>query len=184
MKFFLLLSFSLLFFGCGGPEGCRDRIEFQVDNIIKECFNSYSINQQIVFNSSSKTDTLFVTDLSLDTLKFDCETNFSKTIKLRSKLIFNNQIVPINLTSGAQGTSISLQDSLYLSVFSVTFIRKEQGFSDKMTSELIGVLDIDNTLFRNVIKIKDLEHNKTFFFAPNKGLIRWIYLSDTLTIKF
>jgi hypothetical protein len=186
-----LLSTTLFLFsiemGCM-RNTCDDFPLVNLDSEAKKYFLVYSrTGDNLIFSSGSSNDTI---NAKLSQVFLDTVCNFGsggisegQGVNFSGK-IFNDTTLFVGSAANRNGSITFISAPASASPFQgIMFNRNQQKFELNPGDKFIDSLKVSNTMYYNVMELISVQDNITLYFAPNKGLIKWINKNKIYNLK-
>lgn len=178
---FIVTSCLCLLYSCiSDKKDCENFIEIPIDTEVKKYFDVYSqVGDTKIFTSDVLSDTLFIKSFQegvtpISNFKGTCDNQHGKAIIFKGKNFIDTSVY-LSISADREGTSLRCSDSTDKRFFFVLgFNRVNNAFNvGDESRKMLDSIKATNTTYFKVLEIKNIVENVAFYFAPNKGLVRW-----------
>ncbi len=195
----IFIIIPIFFWRCQGKEkNCNEFVVDEAPTQLRKYFDIYTLNQSVLYRSKDKFDTIKIVSVIIDTSYLKdprtCAIPTSKEIIFKSKYFSSGNPIAYRLRSTNFMTCYTkdtlLKDKKDI-IFQVDYDINDSELKNSNTIvgnkvQLLDSFRIQNTIFREVLRLDAFNTglSKTiFYFAPQKGLIRWENSNDTFNIQ-
>jgi hypothetical protein len=191
-KFFIVLLTISVFSSCR-KKHCSDSdlVNVPIDEEMKKYFLPYPTREtRLIFSNIKGQDTLYVStekeEKDTVTIYPACYIFTRQEVIFRGKSFLDTTIF-LSMASYAVGTSVNVSDltnhtSQKKPFFGLCYDRSPKSYCNGGNQRILDSLKVNNTTYYKVLEFLNSD-NQGLYFAPNKGLIRWVNQNKFYDLK-